>query len=72
VVFCVDEFGPLNLQPHPGRQWATVSRKGREPGRAPRPRMRATYTRTAGVRRLFAAYELGENKLSAGVVLIYR
>src|SRR3954453_21893201 len=21
VVFCVDEFGPLNLQPHPGRQW---------------------------------------------------
>ncbi|MDQ4132832.1 MAG: helix-turn-helix domain-containing protein, partial [Actinomycetota bacterium] len=22
VVICVDEFGPLNLQPHPGRQWA--------------------------------------------------
>ncbi len=22
VVFCTDEFGPLNLQPHPGRQWA--------------------------------------------------
>jgi transposase len=22
VVFCLDEFGPLNLQPHPGRQWA--------------------------------------------------
>jgi transposase len=21
VVFCLDEFGPLNLQPHPGRQW---------------------------------------------------
>ena len=19
VIFCVDEFGPLNLQPHPGR-----------------------------------------------------
>jgi hypothetical protein len=25
--------------------------------------MRATYTRTAGVRHLFAAYELGEDKL---------
>src|SRR5215211_6163758 len=25
VVFCVDEFGPLNLQPHPGRQWAPVA-----------------------------------------------
>ena len=63
VIFCVDEFGPLNLQPHPGRQWAAVSGKSKEPGRAPRPRMRATYTRTAGVRHLFAAYELGEDKL---------
>jgi len=63
VIFCVDEFGPLNLQPRPGRQWAAVSGKNAEPGRAPRPRMRATYTRTAGVRHLFAAYELGEDKL---------
>jgi transposase len=63
VIFCVDEFGPLNLQPRPGRQWAAVSGKGKEPGRAPRPRMRATYTRTAGVRHLLAAYELGEDKL---------
>ena len=63
IVFCVDEFGPLNLQPRPGRQWAAVSGKGKEPGRAPRPRMRATYTRTAGVRHLFAAYEPGEDKL---------
>ena len=55
VVFCVDEFGPLNLQPHPGRHWAAVSGKGKEPGRAPRPRMRATYTRTEGARHLFAA-----------------
>ena len=22
VIYCLDEFGPLNLQPHPGRQWA--------------------------------------------------
>jgi transposase len=63
VVFCVDEFGPLNLQPRPGRQWAAVSGKGKEPGREPRPRMRATYHRTEGVRHLFAAYELGEDKL---------
>ena len=59
----MDEFGPLNLQPRPGRQWAAVSGKGKEPGRAPRRRMRATYHRTAGVRHLFAAYELGEDKL---------
>jgi transposase len=63
VIFCVDEFGPLNLQPRPGRKWAAVSGKGKEPGREPRPRMRATYTRTEGVRHLFAAYELGEDKL---------
>jgi transposase len=63
VIFCVDEFGPLNLQPRPGRQWAATGGKGKEPGRAPRPRMRATYTRKAGVRHLLAAYELGEDKL---------
>ena len=63
IIFCVDEFGPLNLQPRPGRQWAAVSGKSKEPGRAPRRRMRATYTRTAGIRHLFAAYELGEDKL---------
>ena len=59
----MDEFGPLNLQPRPGRQWSAVSGKKKEPGRAPRPRMRATCTRTAGVRHLFAAYELVEDRL---------
>ena len=63
MVFCVDEFGPLNLQPRPGRQWPAVSGKGKEPGRALRRLRRATYTRTAGVRHLFAAYALGEDKL---------
>jgi transposase len=63
VIFCVDEFGPLNLQPHPGRQWAAISGKNKESGRLPRRRIRATYRRTAGVRHLFAAYELGEDKL---------
>jgi hypothetical protein len=41
IVFCVDEFGPLNLQPRPGRQRVPVSGKNKEPGRAPRRRMRA-------------------------------
>jgi transposase len=38
-VVCVDEFGPLNLQPRPGHGWF---RRG-EPAR-----LRATYTRTKG------------------------
>jgi transposase len=63
VVICADEFGPLNLQPRPGRQWAAIGGTGKEPGRAPRRRLRATYTRTKGVRHLFAAYDLGEDKL---------
>jgi hypothetical protein len=25
VVVCVDKFGPLNLQPHPGRQWTLAA-----------------------------------------------
>jgi transposase len=44
VVICVDEFGPLNLQPHPGRQWATRGGGGLRPRR----RRRATYTRPHG------------------------
>jgi transposase len=63
VIFCVDELGPLNLQPHPGRQWAAIGGKSTEPARPPRPRMRATCTRTAGVRHLLATYELGEDRL---------
>ena len=59
VVICVDEFGPLNLQPHPGRQWA--SRAGG--GERPRRRRRATYTRPHGVRHLLAAYDLSRDKL---------
>jgi hypothetical protein len=25
VVICLDEFGPLNLQPRPGRQWTAIN-----------------------------------------------
>ncbi|MGW1681797.1 IS630 family transposase [Saccharopolyspora sp. NPDC002376] len=63
VVFSMDEFGPLNLQPHPGRQWAERGGKHKDPGRDPRPRQRATYTRTEGVRHLFAALDLSTDKM---------
>jgi transposase len=55
VVICLDEFGPLNLQPQPGGKcWA--------PRAKPR-RIRATYTRPHGVRHLIAAYDIGADKL---------
>lgn len=41
VVFCVDEFGPLNLMPHPGRQWAERGGRHKDPNREPRRRRRA-------------------------------
>ena len=59
VVICIDEFGPLNLQPHPGRQWA---RRGDCEG-ARRRRRRATYKRPHGVRHLLAAYDLSRDRL---------
>jgi hypothetical protein len=63
---CWEAGAPLNLQPRPGQQWAAVSGKNKEPGRAPRRRLRATYTRIAGVRHLLAAYELGDDKPVGG------
>jgi transposase len=63
VIFCMDEFGPLNLQPRPGRQWTDIGGKAKDPECEPRPRMRATYTRTQGVRHLFAAFDLGKDKM---------
>ena len=63
VVICFDEFGPLNLQPHPGKQWAPVAppRDGRQASR--RRRRRATYTRPHGVRHLMAGYDLSTDRL---------
>src|SRR5260370_28993237 len=63
VVFCLDEFGPLNLQPRPGRAWARRGGITREPGEPPRRRLRATYHRAGGVRHLFAAVELGSDTM---------
>ncbi len=36
VILCMDEFGPLNLQPHPGRQWAERGGRNKDLGREPR------------------------------------
>ncbi|HYB29897.1 MAG TPA: IS630 family transposase [Solirubrobacteraceae bacterium] len=58
-VGCLDEFGPLNLQPHPGRQWACEGGRGH----LRRRRRRATFTRPHGVRHLSAAYDLRADRL---------
>ena len=59
----MDEFGPLNLQPHPGKQWAPAA-AGKGAQDAPRRRRRrATYTRPHGVRHLFAGLDLARDKL---------
>jgi transposase len=67
VVICFDEFGPLNLQPHPGKQWAPVAAGQGDPARPRRRRRRATYTRPSGVRHLLAGYDLSRDKLYAHV-----
>ena len=53
-VLCLDEFGPLNLQPRLGNGW---HRSGHP------VRFRATYKRTAGVRHLVAAYDPASGKI---------
>ncbi len=54
-VICLDEFGPLNLQPQPGgKAWAPIAR--------PR-RIRATYTRPNGVRHMLGAYDIARDRL---------
>ena len=55
VVVCLDEFGPLNLQPKlGGKAWAP---------RAKPKRIRATYTRPHGVRHLLSALDFGSDLL---------
>ena len=48
------EFGPLNLIARPGQGWFPRGRPARQ---------RATYTRTAGVRHMFAALDLASGQL---------
>ena len=63
VVICMDEFGPLNLQPHPGKQWSPVAAGRGEQSTPRRRRRRATYTRPHGVRHLMAGYDLSTDRL---------
>ena len=63
VVICFDEFGPLNLQPHPGHQWAPAATGPGDQDFPRRRRRRATYKRPHGVRHLLAAYDLSTDKL---------
>lgn len=53
-VVCVDEFGPLNLQPRKGRCWS--------PATHPR-RLRATYHRYDGVMHMLAALDLASGRM---------
>ena len=69
VVFCFDEFGPLNLQPHPGRQWAPIATGRGDTASPRRRRRRATYTRPHGVRHLLAAYDLSTDRLYGHVTV---
>jgi hypothetical protein len=52
----LDEFGPLNLLPRPGRPWAPkISRRDQGDPHSPRRRRRrTTYKRPSGVRHLLA------------------
>jgi len=51
---CVDEFGPLNLQPRHGRHYAYIGHVDR---------LRATYSRNGGVRHMFGAYDMERDTL---------
>jgi hypothetical protein len=53
-VICVDEFGPLNLQPRPGKAWKP---------RGEPVRLRATYHRDHGVWHMIASLDLATGKL---------
>jgi transposase len=53
-VVCVDEFGPLNLQPRKGKAWRPVGKPLRQ---------RATYNRYDGVKHMLAALDLATGKI---------
>ena len=56
VVVSFDECGPISLRPWPGSAWARLKRPLRQ---------RATFNRRNGVRYLFAAYDVGADRLMA-------
>lgn len=58
--------------PHPGKQWAERGGKHKDPDREPRRRRRATCNRYGGVRHLFAALDLAEDKLHGHIKPVKR
>ena len=52
---CIDEFGPLNLQPHHGHCYKGAGKRV--------DRLRATYNRKGGVRHFLAFYDLETDRL---------
>ena len=52
---CIDEFGPLNLQPRHGQCWAGPGKRV--------DRLRATYRRTGGIRHFLAFYDMETDRL---------
>jgi hypothetical protein len=71
VVVCFDECGPISLKPHAGRGWFPTRRPDR---------LRATYNRHHGTRKLLGAYGVGadrfwgrieKRRVSAKVVLAF-
>ena len=68
VIICVDEFGPLNLQPHPGKQWAPTATGKGDVAQPRRRRRRATYNRPHGVRHMMGAYDLSRDRLYGHIV----
>jgi transposase len=52
---CIDELGPLNLQPRHGQCWAGPGKRVN--------RLRATYSRKGGVRQFLAAYDMETDRL---------
>jgi len=51
---CIDEFGPLNLQPRHGKHYARIGHVDC---------LRATYSRKGGVRYMFGAYDMERDTL---------
>ena len=51
---CVDEFGPLNLQPRKGKSWRLATHPAR---------LRATYHRYDGVMHMLAALDLSSGRM---------
>jgi transposase len=52
---CIDEFGPLNLQPRHGHCWAGPTKRV--------DRLRATYKRKSGVRHFLGVYDFETDRL---------